>query len=174
MSVEPEEWRPVPICGFDRYEVSNLGRVRSWRARRYAGRTKSKPHIIHGGEDWDGYRNVGLMHSVSGKRIPVKVCKLVALAFNGPKPDGKEVAHDNGNPGDDRACNVIYKTPLENASDKHRHGTTVTENNNGKLTSQDVLHIRSCKDSWRLIALDFNIHVSTVRNIKSGRTWGWL
>lgn len=47
---------------------------------------------------------------------------LVLRTFIGPRPDGCDVAHENGVGGDNRLCNLAYKTRSENNKDMARHG----------------------------------------------------
>lgn len=123
-----EEWRPVR--GFEgRYEVSSLGNVRSLakvlpfrskRGRWFTRRTKTAPiaknlmnagyHVVHLYRD--DVRTVRTVHSV------------VAEAFIGPRPEGHDVAHWNGERLDNRAANLRYATRSENHMDKRRHGTS--------------------------------------------------
>ena len=49
--------------------------------------------------------------------------RLVLAAFVGPLPEGKEVCHNNGNPGDNRLENLRYGTKSENNLDRVKHGT---------------------------------------------------
>lgn len=64
---------------------------------------------------------------------------LVMLAFVGPRPDGLDVCHGNGNPADNRLENLRYGTRSENMRDALRHGTI----NTLKLTSDQVREIRA-------------------------------
>lgn len=100
-----EEWRP--ISGFPGYEVSSLGRVVSHRGR--------EPREI--GAVVSGYLRVRL------SRRDVAVHALVAAAFIGPRPEGQEVRHLNGNPLDNRVQNLAYGTHSENMQDSLLHGT---------------------------------------------------
>ena len=118
----PEMWKPV--VGYEGlYEVSDLGNVRSvdrtviyktGQTRHYKGRTlKLKP--AH------GYWRVEL--NQNGKPAFFQVHRLVLAAFVGPLPEGKEVCHNNGNPGDNRLENLRYGTKSENQLDRVKHGT---------------------------------------------------
>lgn len=114
---EKEEWRP--IVGYEgRYEVSNLGRVR---------RT---PVIVGYQLSADGYCYVGLPldteNDYGGLRRDgaqtVRVHRLVARAFIGPCPEGKEVNHIDGVPSHNAVSNLEYVTRSENLRHAYRLG----------------------------------------------------
>lgn len=120
----PEEWRPA--VGHDGYEVSDQGRVRSLdRTIEYvdgrSGRTCArslKATVLAPGHSPSGH-----LHVMLGATACRTVHSLVAEAFIGPRPDGHEVRHINGNPPDCRAANLEYGTRSDNAEDSKRHGT---------------------------------------------------
>lgn len=126
-----EEWRPV--AGWSKYEVSNLGRVRSL----HFAKPRLRKIVTTG-----PYPTVMLKQD--GDLINVEVHSLVATAFLGPRHLGMEVAHLNGVNYDVRAANLAYKTPKENAADKVLHGTQLRgiQVYNAKLTDADVRFIR--------------------------------
>lgn len=105
-----EKWLPIP--GYDGYEVSDQGRVRSYR--------RGQPSII--GSTKDSYPNVLLYNGRARRRFTVH--SLVMLAFVGPRPDGQEVRHLNGSPKDNRLVNLKYGTSKENSADCEAHGRT--------------------------------------------------
>ena len=119
-----ERWKPV--TGYEGiYEVSNHGRVRSvdrtitcsdGRVRRHKGKSLSTPLMQQG-----GYPHVCFY--IQGKSKVHAVHPLVAEAFIGPRPEGMEVCHYDGNPANNHVDNLRYDTPSENAFDKVRHGT---------------------------------------------------
>ena len=109
MDATPEEWRPV--VGYEGlYEVSDQGRVRSLISGRIlrpaTRRLSGHKHVMLCRPS-----QVGLVH------------QLVAAAFLGPRPDGAETRHLNGDSGDNRAANLQYGTRSENTEDSKRHGT---------------------------------------------------
>lgn len=113
-----EEWRQ--IHGFEGYEASVLGRVRSWKRQAGAGRL-AEPRIKATSPDKDGYLTVSLMRD--GKQVTRRIAHLVLLAFVGSCPDGMEARHLNGNAADNRLSNLAWSTHLDNIRDKYEHGT---------------------------------------------------
>jgi len=114
-----EIWKPIP--GFPGYEVSNEGRVRSYRARGGGGNSQawhisSSPQRILRAGRYDGYPFVHLMDQ-QGKKRTFKVHKLVMLAFVGPAPEGMEVCHNDGSRDNNRLENLRYDTRKGNAAD---------------------------------------------------------
>ncbi|UVF61522.1 HNH endonuclease [Gordonia phage DalanDe] len=121
MYLEPmERWRPVP--GFANYEVSDEGRVRSIdhvTMRRDGKKLTRKGQIIKP-RLLRRYWCVCLHRG--DKDYTRSVHSLVALAFIGPRPAGKQVLHED----DDRDNNVVgnlrYGTNAENSRDAVRNG----------------------------------------------------
>ena len=112
-----EEWRLIP--GLDGYEASSFGRVRSWR--RQSGGRLSEPRIRALDVDRDGYAMVAVQ--LDGKRVRRRVSHLVLEAFKGPRPDGLEARHLDGNNTRDHADNLEWSLHLDNIQDKYAHGT---------------------------------------------------
>lgn len=105
-----EEWRP--IAGFPGYEVSNYGRVMSYRGRVPLLRSLAKR---------EGYPALALY--ADGKPRMRNVHQLVAVAFLGPPPPGQEVRHLDGDRANSRLENLRYGTRSENQKDAVQHGT---------------------------------------------------
>jgi hypothetical protein len=66
------------------------------------------------------YLVVGLSRDGNVKTVTVHT--LVALAFFGPRPDGYDVCHLNGNPANNTPENLAYGSRAENIRDVVRHG----------------------------------------------------
>lgn len=111
---EPERWLPVADYE-DLYLVSTLGRVRSLPRNTTSGR------IMRLVPDKHSYPYVTL--TKNGVQVRRAVAILVARAFIGPCPEGKEVRHKDGHPPNCRASNLHYGTHRENMLDKRDHGT---------------------------------------------------
>lgn len=116
-----ERWKLIHNGG---YEVSSLGRVR--RVKPGPGMTRVgrilKPHALNFG-------HLTVTFWTDGRRLPHLVHRLVAAAFIGPCPEGKETHHKDGNPANNRADNLEYITHAENI----RHGYENKRGENHRL-----------------------------------------
>ena len=107
----PERWLPVP--GYEgRYDVSDLGRGRSWVS---PGR-RTQPRILKSSPTSAGYLAVSLTRG-DGRKTTRTIHSLVAAAFLGPRPAGQEVRHLDGNPLNNTLGNLAYGTRSENRQD---------------------------------------------------------
>ena len=126
MNATHEEWRPV--VGYEGvYEVSNLGRVKSlprmtptrWNTPRHhpGGILKSKVAPT------TGYVRVTLVDANRGKKRYANIHSLVLEAFVGPRPDGLECCHNDGNRLNAELANLRWDTRSANTADAVEHGT---------------------------------------------------
>jgi hypothetical protein len=119
-----EIWKPIARLN-NKYEASSQGQIRRAKSQRILKlRRKKSYHIV----------------SISGTKYPVH--QLVAEAFWGPCPMGREINHKNGNGLDNRIENLEYVTKKENAL--HRSRSKV-----GSATIQEIPVIKRHK-------IDFN------------------
>src|SRR5580658_3531644 len=118
-----ENWKDV--IGYEGlYRVSDQGRVMRLTGYR-AGLIK--------GEIQFGYHRVALSKDGIAKKFQAHC--LVAEAFIGPLPEGKEVNHKNGKKADNRIENLEYATRSEN----QQHSYDVL----GKQSQKGSAHGRS-------------------------------
>ena len=108
----------MAVPGYDDYEVSDHGNVRSYRGNR--GRRDAVPHLLR--RVPGRYPTVALCRDGHRPRTWA-VHQLVARAFLGAPPARHEVRHLNGNAEDCRLVNLVYGTSAENSADTVRHGT---------------------------------------------------
>jgi DNA-binding MarR family transcriptional regulator len=173
-AAQVEEWRAV--VGFeDFYEVSSLGRVRSFDRQVFTlGRFNVRrgrvlaPALVH------GYPRVTL--TAPGRKVLRRVHCLVLEAFVGPRPPGLEIRHLNGVRADVRLENLAYGTREENSADRVLHQTSAgVRNAHSKLTDEDVIAMRAAKaDGLKALAERFGISRSAVHRITTNRAWRHL
>jgi hypothetical protein len=128
-----------------------------------------------------GYPSVYLLRKDKGHRLVVH--KLVATAFIGPYPTGKEVNHKDGNRANAALSNLEYVTRSENNFHAYRvlgrkaapnHGS---KNGHSKFKEGEVLEIaQRLKDgeTGNSIAISFGVNRSLISAIKLGKTWSHL
>lgn len=169
MTPHTEKWKTIK--GYkDRYQISNLGRVKSLITKKVIS-----SYVTKQGRNRIKLRpaNWPRLHRGKGHLIAV----LVAKAFIGPKPKGKEVDHKNGIKADDRAINLQYKTRLENMQNAQRMGLCPNGEriNTAKLTEIDVLWVRFWYTSGyytrQELARDNNVSTANINCILSRKTW---
>lgn len=125
-----ERWLPVP--GFEPYyEVSDQGRVRSYRPRGAAARGGSaspvaEPRLlIPQVQRQTGYPYVLLQREKVGHNRLVH--RLVLEAFVGPPPaKDMQACHNDGTRTNNRLENLRWDTRSGNMKDKILHGTNVS------------------------------------------------
>lgn len=161
-----EEWREIK--GHPGYEISDQGRVRSYRTAQ--GHPSATPRLLSPGIV-KGYRQIKL-----GRSRQVKIHFLVLEAFSGPRPPGAQGRHRNGKPLDNRASNLVWGSAAENYADRHDHGTDNAGSRNGRAVLDEVT-VRKIKTelltgrSQKEIATDFGVHPARISSIRTGRTW---
>lgn len=120
---EKEKWLPVPNYeGI--YEVSSLGRVKSLDrevSHPTSGIVRRKGKVLAQNPlNEDGYLGVGLNKDGIKKKRAVHL--LVLESFTGPRPEGEQACHNDGNNTNNSADNLRWDTPKENVADIKRHG----------------------------------------------------
>lgn len=129
-----EIWKSIP--GHEKYEASNLGRIRSSWNKRGNGVV-----VLKANPNAKGYLCVALRGKTS------RVHQLVMLAFHGLRGD-LVVNHKNGIKADNRLENLEYVTQSENLKHAYKLGLKKRDYPRGdksylaKLSDSDVRWIR--------------------------------
>lgn len=115
-----ERW--LPVDGFPGYEVSNHGQVRGLPR---TIDTVRGPRTVRGCvlSQWTtpkGHKSVSLRGTRG--QLTRLVHSLVLTAFVGPRPDGYECCHSDGDPANNHVWNLRWDTSSENNFDTVRHG----------------------------------------------------
>jgi hypothetical protein len=164
-----EKW--VGIRGYEDYEANEYGVIR----KAVASNQKKAGDILSQFLRKNGYYQVILCKN--GKRKRFLVHRLVALAFIGEQPtDLHEIAHLDGDRGNNHYSNLAWKTHKDNELDKVFHGTVLRGEMivNAKLTSEQASEIKarlSLGDKHVLIAKDYGVHPSTISLIARNIYW---
>lgn len=100
---------------------------------------------------------------------------LCKIAHGEPPSPKMEAAHECGNPACVNKRHLSWKTPVENAADRDRHGTNMRGENHcfAKLSEPDVVRIRSMagRVSQSRLAAEYGVSQSSIYLIQSGRNW---
>lgn len=157
-----ERW--LPIEGHPDYEVSDLGRVRSWKNGKWGRR--AAPRLLVQSLTANGYLRVNLD---AGVRL---IHHLVLEAFVGLRPEGTECAHSSGDPLDNHLSNLRWATPLENGADNALHGVLKGSlHPNCKLTDDTVREIRRSPMRNKELAAKFGVSHGSISRVRAGKSW---
>ena len=126
--------------------------------------------------EWTRYRNKkGYGVASNGKGRTMLAHRKIWIEVNGPIPHGLCVLHRCDNPGCVNIDHLFLGTNADNVQDrvtKQRSNRPKGERNPfARLTLTQVEEIRSMHGPHRLAAERFNVCVSTVSHIRTGRSW---
>lgn len=155
MSTQIEHWKPV--IGWPRYEVSDLGNVRSDR-----GPIKTFKVI--------GYPS---FNAVDGpRRKSLRVHREVLRSHVGDIA-GMFARHLNDNPADCRLSNLEWGTQAQNEHDKFINGHALIgeKHHQAKLTIDQVNYIRASKESGVYLAKVYGVTPTAICAIRRNRSW---
>ena len=125
-----------------------------------------------------GYLYANLTLGEPGARYErqLHVGVLVLETFVGPRPEGKQCCHWDGNPANNKLSNLRWGTPQENADDRKRHGHNLAGQSHGSatVTEADVIALRvRCANGEQTgtLSQEFGLSKSTICRIASGKLW---
>ena len=167
-----ETWKDIPDnLGF---QASDLGRVRTcWVFNRKRGyRMTDTWQIRRIYERGEGYKHVRLALQKN-----ILLHRVILTTFVGPMSGHKiNAAHLNGDPSDNRLCNLAWVTARENNRQKKLHGREPFGElrPNAKLTYDKAMQIRVLVSGGmrhRKAASLFGVSIGIVRHIIRGVTY---
>lgn len=164
------EWRT--LARFPNYEVSDDGRVR----RKTSGVNTRAGRELK--QTWSGRRGYLVVHPSGASSQQVHA--LVLEAFVGPRPEGLQARHLDGNKANNAITNLRWGSALENGADRDRHGRTAKGERGGRavLTEADVLEIRARyrrrRVTWKMLSEEFGVTTHCIAAILARKTWKHL
>ncbi|WIM99402.1 NUMOD4 motif-containing HNH endonuclease [Actinoplanes oblitus] len=169
----------LPLFGQTWYEVSNLGRVRSWIINARSQERLEEPVILNTWLSSHGYPCVSA--GPRGKTRAQQVHTLVLTAFAGPRPDGPgrwECRHIDGDKTNNRwPENLKWGTAKENGEDRARlhEISRGEERHNSVLTAEVVVQMRERYAlggvTYQELAIQYGLHSDTIGQIIRGTRW---
>ena len=164
-----EIWKPVPC--YDRYEVSNFGRVRSVDYIDGLGRKHTGKTLKQVSDGKHNYLYVTLT-SLTGSRKE-SVHRIVAFAFL-PNPEGhNEINHID----EDKKNNAVWNLEWCSRSYNNAYGGRLNgeRNHQAKLKEQDARYIKEHpEEGTTALAKKFGISLAQTSAIIHGKRWSWL
>ena len=169
-------WRVIP--GWDRYEVSDTGRVRSRDmvvgAKGGAIATRKGRELLLVRKT-NGYWAVTLTDGKNRRQEVVH--RLVALAFHGPAPyDNAHVLHGDGDKNNNTVDNLRWGTAADNHADTDRHGRRLKgeRHPHAKLNETAVRCIRAADEDAAKLAKMFGVTREHIWAVRKNRVWSHI
>lgn len=179
--MKTDDYRIMPIPGFEGYFCSNYGDAFSSRKRYFENGkyiTKITKELIRmtPSNHEDGYLFFTIFNGKSFKQMLAH--RLVMICFSGEERNDL-VLHYDGNPKNNYFGNLRWGTHADNHEDQRRHGTLAIgkRNSMAKLTEDEVRRIRRMRKeghSTKNIANLFKISESHCCSIVSRKKWANL
>lgn len=166
-----EIWKTIYLLG-DRYDISNLGRIKSF--------ANSKDGILIKGKNSNGYYQVD-KRIAGNKKISFLLHRLVAEAFcEKTNISQQKVIHLDFDKKNNQVANLYWANNQEAYQHQIKHspntltGFVHNTKANAKLSEEDVLHIRRMLDkgvSQSKVAYMFCVSPMQISRIKRGENW---
>ena len=153
-----ERWSVLPLD--TRYEVSTFGQIRRIDTQRV--RKCSVTPI--------GYRTLVLMYPAPDRPPRKQVAKTyyvheaVLLTFVGPRPEGMQVSHIDGDKLNNRLDNLLYESRKDNIN---RHPQERCKRLR-VLTKADISYIKTAPLSCKSLGKQFGLQPSMVSKLRRG------
>ena len=171
-----EIWKELPNLYTRKYEVSNMGRIRSMDSQvsNPIGGQGRKGKILKPLAQKSGlpYLKV-VLHSVDGKKPNILIHHAVALVFIGERPAGHLVLHKDGDCQNNKSDNLYYGTRNQNYGDSRSHGTSQEGQRHylSNLSESDAIFIFKSKLPGVTLSEMFKINTNTISRIRLGKSY---
>lgn len=136
-------YRNLDFAGTPYYRVGEDGSF--WSRKTNSGKLGDWKRIAKS-RDSEGYcKSVRVKHDMNGiPRKYMSVTHLMLEAFVGPRPEGMECCHNDGNKYNDVLSNIRWDTHENNELDKKKHGTYHwgEGNKQSRFKNEEILEIR--------------------------------
>lgn len=168
-----EIWKDIDGSYRRKYQVSNLGRIKSSRSQSFKSAFKGNGRTAMIIKTFGNRYKRFSAALLCGKRKYLSVHILVANAFLGPRPRGLFVLHKNGKSKQNHATNLYYGTLKQNAQDSIRHGTMPVgeKSPKAKLNKRQVMEIFLSKESQKILSYKYGVKVKNIGMIRRGLIW---
>jgi DNA-binding CsgD family transcriptional regulator len=167
--------RYVVLPEFPDYRIGDDGSV--YRRWDYGPGIGFQWRRLGGTKNHSGGRVVFLTRA-DGTGATRPIHRLVLEAFVGPRPEGTECCHNDGNPANNRLENLRWDTHRANMQDTIKHGTRApvfgTHSANARLDEARVATICDlirAGERATTIARQFGVSRAAINNIKDGKSW---
>ena len=128
-----EEWKIIE--GFENYEISSLGNVRSWLNN--ASKRMTEPRLLKPSFDKNGYVSVSLYPNSYTRAKRILIHRLVALYFT-PNPNSyTQVNHKDENKSNNNKDNLEWCTPKYNLEYSSIHSRGIKTKNLRKTSNAE-------------------------------------
>ena len=150
------------VVGYSHYEVSNLGRIRTWWKGIKSYKTKRKePFYLQLLTSSYGYKVINLQKD--GVKKQHRVHMLVLGSFVGERPEGFFGCHKDDNKENNCLENLKWATPFENQDDRTRTGSR-------KIMNFEVYGIRKNLGlTHRKLAEKLGLTVTVIHRWETGK-----
>lgn len=163
-----EEWKDIEGYG-GIYQVSDLGKVRSYKNNRHG--LSDTPKILTPTISAYGYHKVRLYRN--GKSKQFNIHRLVASAFIENKSGAELVLHKNDVKSDNRTSNLYYGSHSDNMSDAIKNGIVSCDkrDSRNKLTEEDVIRIRRSDKNGYQLSKQYGVSPNTIYDVLKENSW---
>jgi len=130
--------------------------------------------------EWIGARTAGYGMLMTAGNTTLRANRIATFLEYGPSD--LDACHTCDNPPCCNPRHLFWGTKCQNLQDASRKGRCSLQryphlaqgekNNSAKLTVAAVAEIKRSDESSRLAALRFGVCRSSIKNIRSGKTWG--